>query len=35
MLGLSGVAAAQSSVTLSGVIDTGVSWTNHAGNGSQ
>jgi len=36
--GLSGAAVAQvaqSSVTLSGVIDTGVSWTNHAGNGSQ
>ncbi len=33
--GLSGVAAAQSSVTLSGVIDTGISWTNHVGNGSQ
>jgi len=34
-LGLSSVAAAQSSVTLSGIIDTGISWTNHAGNGSQ
>jgi len=36
--GLSGAAVAQvaqSSFTLSGVIDTGVSWTNHAGNGSQ
>ena len=34
-LGLSGAAVAQASVTLSGIIDTGLSWTNHVGDGTQ
>jgi len=34
-LGASGVACAQSSVTISGVIDTGFGYTSNAGNGSQ
>ena len=34
-LGLSSAATAQSTVTLSGILDTGVSWTTHAGDGTQ